>query len=345
MIRRKSHWKEVEKGEFLVRTGVLLNQGYTISEAIGLFQSYEREEKQVILHDIVTKLLKGYSFSEALNDFHLPKNIIDFIFLSEQYGNLANGLIDSGNLVIKTEETKQKLQKLFKYPLFLVWLLCLFMIIMYYYLFPQYNELFLSLNMDLPFITTLFLIAIEKAPYVFIVFLALSLLLLGYYKLYFQKKEVLVQGQIYANLPIFGMFYKSIVTYSFANNLSYLVKNGLSLYDSLLIFKDVPGLGYISEEAKRMIKKLEGGEKLHDALLTDTVYLKGLAYIVEHGQSNGRLEYELVHYSKWLLTDIEDRMKRLIIITQPILFLIIGMVVLVMFTSILLPVFSLINGL
>ncbi|UTW69908.1 hypothetical protein KHA80_03225 [Anaerobacillus sp. HL2] len=53
----------------------------------------------------------------------------------------------------------------------------------------------------------------------------------------------------------------------------------------------------------------------------------------------------LEYFSKWVLMDFEERIKKQIMIIQPILFLFIGLVVLAMFASILIPIFTLINGL
>jgi competence protein ComGB len=344
LMKTKHSWNSVEKAEFLIRIGTLTERGYTISEAIQFFLKYENEKFKSTLKSMLEKLEKGSSVSEALIMLQIPKNIISFVYFAEFYGDLSRGLIDGGNLLKKTLESKTKFQKLIRYPIFLFWILGLFLVIMYLYLFPHFTHLFATLNIQLPLITRLFLLFIENSPKLAIVLLATFLWLYLYYVFIFRKKTILEQATVYTKIPIIGNYYRAMVTYFFAINLSCLMKSGLAIYDALGIFKNVEGLGYISKEADKMITHLQAGEKLQHVLLYTTLYTKALAYIVEHGQANGRLTEELEHYSQWLLNDLEAKMKNLFMIIQPILFLVIGIFILLMFVSILLPVFSLIKG-
>lgn len=343
-MKSSNSWSYTEKAEFLIRIGTLIEQGYTIPEAIELFLKYEKEKLKPTLTTMLEKLQKGNSFSEALVLIQIPKNIVSFVYFAEYYGDLARGLIDGGELLKKTQETKTNFQKLMKYPLFLLWLLLLFLGIMYHYLFPQFTELFTSINIELPLVTRVVLTLIDKSPYILPLCLSFLLILYIYYLFSFRKKDIVNQAQIYSKIPLIGHYYSAMTTYFFAMNLSCLIKNGLAIYDALDIFKKVDGLGYISKEAENITSQLEAGEKLHHVLIKDTLFLKGLAYIVEHGQANGRLDEELEHYSSWLLNDLEEKIKKLLMIIQPILFLLLGLIILLLFSSILVPVFSLISG-
>ncbi|MCT8138588.1 type II secretion system F family protein [Anaerobacillus sp. CMMVII] len=317
-IRHKKSY--VRKAEFLIRLGTLLEQGYPIADAFELFLKYEKETNDQALRIMLEKFRKGSSVSEALSVLQLPKNIINFVYFSEYYGDLARGLIDGGQLLRKTQETKAKFQKLIKYPLLLFWILGLFLIIMYRNVFPQFTQLFSTINVELPLVTRMLLAFIEYSPLVIPLFLGSSLFLYVYYYYLFRKKDPLQKAKFYSKVPVAGTYYKVMLTYFFAANLSCLIKSGLAIYDSLAIFKNMEGLGYISKEAEQMIAHLESGEKLDQVIINNTLYLQGLAYIVEHGQANGRLDDELSYYSEWLLLDLEEKLKKLFMIIQPILF-------------------------
>ncbi|WNF37791.1 competence type IV pilus assembly protein ComGB [Bacillaceae bacterium IKA-2] len=345
-MKQKGGWSNLKKAEFLIRIGGLLKQGYTISESMELFLKYEKERVKPLLNYLLKDLKKGQTFSDALAVFQLPSNIISFVYFSEQYGNLAKGLIDSGQLLKKEEENKQKLQKLIKYPILLIWMLLFFIIIMYQFVFPQFQLLFATINADLPIVTKVLLLFIEQfsVSILIIVFLLVSIFFL-YYALIFRKKDIVFKANTISKIPLVGNYYQTMLTYFFATNLSCLIKSGMAIYGALTIFKEREKLGYMSEAAKRLISKLEEGETLHDTLLADTLYLEGLAYIVEHGQSNGRLDQELDYYSNWLLIEFEEKLMKLMMVIQPVLFLIIGLIILLMFASLLLPIFSIMSGL
>lgn len=342
---KRHSWKNIEKAEFLIRIGHLLDQGYTIPDSLELFLKYEKEKLKPMLKQILEELKRGSSFSESLVKLDIPKSIISFVYFSEHYGNLARGLVDGGDLLRKTEENKIKLQKIIKYPLFLFWVLIVFFVVMYQYLFPQFILLFSTINIPLPLLTRIFLSALEWMPLFFLLILILVFILLIYFFSIFQRKPILQKAVTICKIPIIGCYYQMLITYFFSQNLSCLVKNGMAIYDALILFKDHESFGYISKISEKLISKLEKGETLQQVLLSETVYLSGLAYIVEHGHSRGRLDEELDYFSKWVLSEVEERLKKQFMIVQPVLFLFIGIIVLVMFASILIPIFTLINGL
>ena len=58
----------------------------------------------------------------------------------------------------------------------------------------------------------------------------------------------------------------------------------------------------------------------------------------------GRLDAELFHYSRYLLEKIEEKMSLFMRIIQPLLFSLIGLLVVSVYLAILLPMFSLMEG-
>lgn len=341
---KKHNWSTHQKAELLIRIGTLLEQGYTITEGISLLIKYQKDHHKPLLTEMLSRLHNGQTVSEALEVLDLPQHIIGFVFLAEHYGSLPNGLIDGGKLLKKTQEMKDKLQKLVKYPIFLLWMLAIFMVVMYLYLFPQFLQLFATMDTELPWITLVFLQMIEYSPR-FILILVASLSLLSFYYLFhFRNKTAFERAKYYCSTPIIGGYYQLFITYMFSTNLSYLIKHGISIYDALVVFRRVVGLGYISKQAEMLIERLEAGEQLQNVIINESLYLDGLGYIIDHGQSNSRLDEELAHYSQWLFLELEDKLKKLLAIVQPVMFLVIGLIVLFMFAAIMLPIFSLIEG-
>ena len=88
---------------------------------------------------------------------------------------------------------------------------------------------------------------------------------------------------------------------------------------------------------------LEG--KQLEAIFQQLHYFEKNLYIVmANGQKYGRLDAELFHYSRYLLEKIEERMSLIMRIIQPLLFSLIGLLVVSIYLSILLPMFSLLDG-
>lgn len=344
-MKKKDNLSYEEQADLLIKIGNLLQRGYTVSESIELFLKYEKNKLKRTLILILHELEAGRTFSTALIKLQIPKSIISFVFFAEHYGNLAMGLIEAGNSLKKLEKNKKKLISLLKYPFFLIWTLVIFLILLYHYLFPQFNLLFSSMDLELPYITKILLISIELLPTTIMV---ISLTIIVSYfcvVISFRIKNEIEKANILSKIPVFGQYYRLIMTYYFTLNLSYLIKSGMSIFEALSLFTTQENKTYIGEVSLQIISKLKSGEKLNEAILSETIYLIELAHVVEHSQANGRLGDELEHYSRWILNELENHLKKVFMILQPLLFCIIGFIVLIMFTSILLPIFSIVEGL
>jgi competence protein ComGB len=74
-------------------------------------------------------------------------------------------------------------------------------------------------------------------------------------------------------------------------------------------------------------------------------YEPELALVIRHGQSNGELGKELDHYGEFLLQVIEKKLETALKLVQPLLLSAVGVLVVGMYLAILLPMFSMLNGL
>ncbi|HHY22544.1 MAG TPA: hypothetical protein GX525_11865, partial [Bacilli bacterium] len=157
-------WKGMKKAEFLIQLGRLLEQGYTLSIAIELLALGEKAQQRGRLQIVTERLRQGEKVHEAFEILELPSDIIGFIYFAETYGDMAKGLQEAGKLYLKREQLKQQLQKLFRYPLFLLWLLLVIAFVMVHYLFPHFKQMFSSLDLELPMTTIIFLFMIDILP-------------------------------------------------------------------------------------------------------------------------------------------------------------------------------------
>ncbi len=344
MLKIRKRWKPAQKADFLIRIGTFLKEGYTISESIDFFIKYEKEEDKIILRKILNVLMKGRKLSEAITQLSLPENIQGFVYFAENYGDLAKGLIKGGELYKNNEMNKQKLRKLLIYPIFLLWLLGAFSIIMFAYLFPHLTNLYSSLSIDLPPITLFVISIVRLSPYFAIAFLLLLFALIFYYHYIFKKKDALVKARLLTKIPLLRWFYKTIFTYYFCIHLSCLLKNGMSILEALRIFEKQRAIPFLNRESVLLKNCLVKGESLQNILQYHQYYHQELVFIVDHGQRNGRLPDELEYYASWLFQQFQQKVKLIFMLLQPALFVCIGLIILLLFSSILIPLFKMVEG-
>src|SRR5699024_4287865 len=112
---------------------------------------------------------------------------------------------------------------------------------------------------------------------------------------------------ILMRIPILRSFLTITITQYFAVQLSRLTKGGLSIFESLTIFEGQNHLAFFQQQATEMKVFLRNGERFDDVLRQNKFYAEELSEVVAHGQSNGNLGEELLHYSNLLLEMIENR--------------------------------------
>lgn len=223
-------------------------------------------------------------------------------------------------------------------------MLSVFSIIMFTNLFPQFMTLFSSLSIEIPSITLLVMTFIRLSPYIASLFILFFIVLLLYYRCTFKKKDAIVKANFLTKVPVFGWFYKTLLTYYFCVHLSCLLKNGVSILEALVIFQQQNAIPFLKREALLLKICLERGESLQGILSSHRYYHQELVFIVDHGQRNGRLPEELEYYASWLLQQFRQKVKFIFMLLQPSLFIFIGFIVLLLFSSILIPIFKMVEG-
>lgn len=124
-----------------------------------------------------------------------------------------------------------------------------------------------------------------------------------------------------------------------------MLKSGLPVSDALVVMEMHLNKGFYKEESQRLQKGLLNGKLLPDLLLLKPYFTKELAEIVRYGQAHGELGAELTSYGEWIFSELEEMIYSALQKIQPILFAVIGGFVLLMFASMLLPMFKLMEAL
>ncbi|MBU8905749.1 competence type IV pilus assembly protein ComGB [Desertibacillus haloalkaliphilus] len=345
MLMRRDKWPHKQKAEFLKRLGLYMKQGYSVSAGIEMLSYYETREVKEKLDNLLKNLREGSTIHEALIELRFPKDILGYLYFSEKYGDLAEGLSEAGLILQKREAIKAKLQKVFRYPLLLLWMLIVISIVMLNYLFPHFQSLFASMDMEYPLITVLFLQMIDLLPLFLLLLFIFILISLIVYFTHFRRYTPQKKLGLLLKVPILNDFLSLSLTYYFTFQLSGLLKGGMSIFDALTVFEEQDHLPFFQIEASELKRDLQSGEEFSDALSTRHYFRKELPLVIKHGQLQGNLVLDLASYSELLLSTMESKVKKYFMFIQPVLFLLIGSVVLFMFLSIMIPMFQLMGSL
>ncbi|MFK2824355.1 competence type IV pilus assembly protein ComGB [Bacillus sp. B190/17] len=332
------------QGEFIFRLGKMLNQGFTIGQALEfLLMNFDRNHRESI-HLIQSELNVGTPLNEILLKLGFPSMICLQVYFAEKHGRLPETLTQAGEHWKKTEQAKEKLAKLLQYPLFLLFLLFLLLFLLNRFLMPRLEELYSTLGFTPSGGTFLLITFLQKSPSLF-VFAAVSLIMIFFFSFYhYQKQTPHNKIKWLIKTPIVSVYFSLLFTRLFAKEVAYLLQSGFAVNEILLILQEQTMHPMLQHIAIEINYRLVTGQSFAEAAEQMPCFVSQLPRILRHGEMNGRLAQELLIFSQFCEVLIEKKIKRGLAILQPAIFLFVGLVVVSIYLSVMVPMFQMVGS-
>lgn len=344
MMKNKHAWSNIEQAKFLKCIGELLDRGYSMAEAVQSSRYYMPDRRMEDIIACYGSLKGGDSFVENLVRFNFDYQVISFVYFAEKHGGFASAFQDASRMIQNKQDTIRKLKKILTYPLFL---LCFTFVLFFFVqsiLIPKFNSIFLTMNINKNF----FLLFIQFIGHIIpflLAFLFLCLIsVLLYYYFTFRKFDVIKQINVLAGIPMIRKFVRRYFSYLLSVQLSYLLSSGFSIYECLQFFLDNKEQKLYSKIGEITISQLKRGVRLEQAFASFNFLEKELFQIIKHGQVNGKLDQEFYYFGNYCLTQIEENLQKILKVLQPTLYAAVGILIISIYLSVLMPMFQLLDG-
>lgn len=92
-----------------------------------------------------------------------------------------------------------------------------------------------------------------------------------------------------------------------------------------------------------MIERLKAGESIETAICESPFYENDFSKVISHGQLSGRLDRELFTYSQFILQRLEHKTQKWTGILQPMIYGFVAAMILIVYLSMLLPMYQMMN--
>ncbi|KAB2338504.1 type II secretion system F family protein [Cytobacillus depressus] len=341
---RRHKWSLQEQSHFLKRTGELLSRGYSLSEAIESLLFQLPRAKKIEVSECLADLREGFPFFQVLSKLNFNKYLIGYVYFAEQHGGLARACQEGSEMMLKRDKDFEKLKKLLVYPTLLIIITIVLFVFVDLIILPRFSSLFTTMNLQPNFFMNVVSLFGHALPYLFGIFFIFLLAFLSYYRLKFREKSQIKQKMLLSSLPIIGPFLKLFYSHYLSIQMSYLLSGGLSIHEALSMFEKNDKQPLYKELGAEIKDCLRKGERLEEILLTYSFLEIELPHIIRHGQKNGKLDQELFFFSKHCLNQIEERSEKWLKTVQPLLYSVIGFMIVSMYLAVLLPMFQLLEG-
>lgn len=306
----------------LLKTGVPLKQSVNFMKI--MFPKFLSD-----LIDIEMSLRKGNSISHSL-EFLLERDILNQLMIAEKQGNFINGLKEILNFLELKKSQVKKIKDLMLYPMLLCFILFLILFSINTFIIPQFDMNNSGSNFYLTYIIF----------GCFLIFLTLAIIF--YY--HFKKFNSLSKLKILMKIPLLKLLLKDYLGYYLSLNLSLMLKNGLEVKDIIKVCMNFDEKSLLRELTLELDENMSQGNSFSMIIEKYNFIPDEFKVFLEQGNSKTEISYNFLVYSKLKFQDLINRSNKLITFIQPLFLLIIGIVIVIAYLKIMLPMYGSIKG-
>jgi type II secretory pathway component PulF len=141
-------------------------------------------------------------------------------------------------------------------------------------------------------------------------------------------------------LPLAGGFISSWETFNFAFAMEVLTGGGISVEDAIREAADLVTNRLYRESLFKVRERVLNGGGLARAFLENGVFPPCLGHWIAVGERGGKTEQVFAQIRSYFQDELERRSSLFILLIEPVMIAVIGVVILCLVTGILLPLFS-----
>ena len=318
-----------QQEEILDNISIFLNRGYSLNECFSLLKYRFK------LDNYIEDLEEGKLLSEILLDNNYDRDILLVIEIAEQSGNIRLG-VEKSHLIIKQKiQNKNQVLELIKYPILLGAILILALGFVSLFLIPQFQTIYESFGMELSSSIKLLFYFIKILP-LFILLIFLSIII---FIIYLKKQPYEKQIKILIKNKYINKHYVKLYNQIFVINIVNLLIMGLRIDEILNILSNQEYNKLLKIESIRILNELKEGKLLYETLRNE-FYTDELVLIIKDGETYSTLVHSLENYTVFLEKSQKDQAKKLVFLIQPLFYGVFGILIIILYTSIFVPMFQ-----
>lgn len=322
---------------FLQRFTDLLDSGFAIVDALEIMKAFMHSEVIAMMQE---ECAKGSAFADTLEKFQFDSRIVYIVRASETHQALLKGLQGARNYSENYLNNRKELAKKLRYPLVLFTTITLVIFVVFLFFLPRLDEFYETFGMEggnngvAGIIVTLGLVLMGVST------IAMGVtLFLKYDNDKFQRwcRHWLFE------VPGLKKLTMRLFSYYFASQIELFIRCGLSLKQSIATireFEEVPLAKIIISELEQ---RVEGGDSVEEVIQDQNCFTPYFRLIVSHATRIGKLDVELTSFVKAELTLLNQGVTYFIKVFQGAFLALIGGLIVLLYMSILQPVFELVD--
>ena len=331
-----------------------LNSGMTILTAIKLLENQHEGEKRYVsfLNSLKTMIDEGKSLFQALQSqkvYALPDFYLQSLNVAGQSGKMVEVLTNMATFFSAQNKVRKQVKGAMTYPAIIFTVAIGMTSFLIAFVVPQITEIFDDTGQALPPITQFVLGISDFLTAHYIALIVGIILFIVSFKLAYAKIEGfhrLIDAWL-LKVPVLGTLIQNHELGRFSYILSLMLSSGVAYAQAVHLAKSTFGNYGLKDLFEKANIKVQEGNKLSNSLqMTKGVKLKrNFMQSLALGEESSEVASILDNISALYAEENEDKLKLLLGLLEPFMMLFIGVVVGVIVSAMLLPIFTMTQGL
>lgn len=311
-----------------------------------------QQTNNATLRKVLTECLRDVEGGTPLSAaFGRHPRVFNPTFQALVHAGESSGKLDEVLLRIAvTMEAEQELNSKFKtamiYPIIIIGAMVLVFIGMVFFVIPRLADMYESLNVPLPMITS-FMINMSKFMtsywYAFLIITAAAVFALKTFLSSEVGKEF--KSQAIFKTPVFGRITKLKEYAQFTRTLGLLISAAIPIVDALNIVAQVSGNSRIRLATHEAAMNVEKGNSLSSYLKHSPLFPPLIGQMVSVGEETGKVDDMLTQISAFYDRETDHAVKGLSAALEPLILIMLGAMVAVLIISIIVPIYKITSAL
>ena len=331
---------------FLARQlAVMLESGLPITQAIrSLIEQTKNPAMEEVLQVVLTDLENGIKFSAAIKKH---PQVFNEVFVSVIASGEATGQLDVvSNLLADELERDQGFRSrvigALLYPGFIVLAMLAVGIIMVTKIVPALELVFKEANATLPW-TTQTVIAVTNSLinywYVYVIVIIGGIFALSRYLATDDGRRS--SNGLLLKVPAFGTLLRNMEMARFTRIFGLMMQAGVPIIQALDAVALVLDNVLYKESLNVVARNVERGSPIAGSLGRDNLFPSTVTQMIAVGEQTGKLEQVLQKLAAYYEEETNQSIKNITALTEPVIFIIVGLGVAFLVFSIIVPIYNL----
>ena len=332
---------------FTKQMSALLSAGTPIEKCLVLLskQSSNGKFSQILL-SINEDITEGNSLSSSMKKY---PSIFDEIYTSTIYAgetsaSLSEVFHDLSIYLDKEAKIRSQVVGALIYPAVLFFVSIAVIYALLSFVLPQVVEQFVSSNVELPLLTQTLLAFSEVFPIIIAITL---LILIGIYVVQItniipQKYQLMI-SKYFLFIPLIGPIILYDQTARFCSSMRLMTKAGLNTIDSLQIAQNTFKNKYLKSQVEKVVNKVIAGTSISKAFAQVQIFPEVFQQLLSSGDLGSQVSEMFEKTKEFLDQEVDTRRNLLLTLLQPIVILTMGVFVMLIVLSIMLPLLQMNN--